>query len=201
MAIRPEILRELRLKRRMTLKQVGARVGLNASQIQRLEKGTRRITIDMLAAWCGALRIGAVELMRGEVRVPVIGVVDAQSNILPLPAGSSEWTRVPYLVPDPARLAAVRWENRDRFELMNGSLEFFYADTSGIASNAWDHRCIIRRSDGTQRMGWLLHKDGQMHVNDNAGSVEFNLQVEWASPILAMLAPEILGDKAEPPRS
>ena len=201
MSISPGILRQIRLQRRMTLKQVGARVGLNAAQIQRLEKGERRLTIDLLAAWCDALRIDAVELLRGEVRVPVIGVVDAQSNILPLPAGSAEWTRVPYLVPDPARLAAVRWENRDRFELMNGSLEFFYADTPGIASNAWDRRCIMRRADGTQRRGWLLRRDGQVHVSDNAGSVEFNLQVEWASPILAMLAPEILGDKPDNPRS
>jgi hypothetical protein len=50
-------------------------------------------------------------------------------------------------------------------------------------------------------MGWLLRRDGQVHVSDNAGSVEFNLQVEWASPILAMLAPEILGDKPDNPRS
>jgi repressor LexA len=197
MPVRPEMLRAMRLKRKLTLKQVAARVGLSPAQIQRLEKGERRMTIDLLAAYCAALRISATELIRGEVQVPVIGVVDAQSNILPLPAGSAEWTRVPYIVPEPKRLAAVRWETRDRFELMNGALEFFYADVDGIAQTAWNRRCVIRRGDGTQRIGWLLSRDGQTHVSDNLGGVEFNLQVEWASPVLAMLAPEILADGAE----
>lgn len=197
MPVKPELLRAMRLKRRLTLKQVAARVGLSPAQIQRLEKGERRMTIDLLAAYCSALRIGPTELIRGEVRVPIIGVVDAQSNILPLPAGSPEWTRVPYLVSQPARLNAVRWATRDRFELMNGVVEFFLADIEGIPEHAWNRRCMIRRADGTQRIGWLLSKDGQVHVSDNLGSVEFNLQVEWASPILAMLAPEILSDGAE----
>jgi transcriptional regulator with XRE-family HTH domain len=197
MPVRPEMLRAMRLKRKLTLKQVAARVGLSPAQIQRLEKGERRMTIDLLAAYCAALRISATELIRGEVQVPIIGIVDAQSNILALPAGSAEWTRVPYLVAEPSRLGAVRWETRDRFELMNGAVEFFYADVPGIAPNAWNRRCIIRRGDGTQRIGWLLSKDGQTHVSDNLGGVEFNLQVEWASPILAMLAPEILAEGAE----
>ncbi len=197
MPVKPELLRAMRLKRRLTLKQVAARVGLSPAQIQRLEKGERRMTIDLLAAYCSALRIGPTELIRGEVHVPIIGVVDARSNILPLPAGSPELTRVPYLVSQPSRLNAVRWATRDRFELMNGVVEFFLADLRGIPEHAWNRRCVIRRADGTQRIGWLLSRDGQVHVSDNVGIVEFNLQVEWASPILAMLAPEILGEGSE----
>ena len=197
MPFKPEMLRAMRLKRKLTLKQVAARVGVDATQIQRLETGERRVTIDMLAAYCAALRISATELLRGEVQVPVIGIVDAQSNILPLPAGVREWTPVPYFVPQPTRLAAVRWESRDRFELMNGSLEFFYADIEGVDPHAWNSRCVIRRSDGTQRIGWLLRKGGQTHVNDNVGNVEFDLPVVRASPVLAMLAPEILASGSE----
>jgi len=197
MPFQPEMLRRVRLQRKLTLKQVAARVGVDATQIQRLETGERRMTVDILAACCAALRISPMELLRGEVRVPIIGVVDAQSNILPLPDGAPEWTRVPYFVPQPERLAAVRWETRDRFELMNGSLEFFYADIEGIAPHAWNSRCVIRRIDGTQRVGWLLHKGGQTHVSDNVGNVEFDLMVERASPILVMLAPEILAGGSE----
>ncbi len=197
MTFKPEMLRAVRLKRRLTLRQVAARLGVDAAQVQRLETGERRMTVDILAACCAALRISPAELLSGEVQVPIIGVVDAQSNILPLPDGSPEWTRVPYFVPQPERLAAVRWETRDRFELMNGSLEFFYADVQGIAPHAWNTRCVIRRDDGTQRVGWLLRKGGQTHVSDNIGNVEFNLPVNRASPVLVMLAPDILAGGPE----
>lgn len=197
MPFKPELLRAMRLQRKLTLKQVAARVGVDPAQILRLESGERRMTIDMLAAYCAALRVSATELLRGEVRVPVIGVVDARSNILPLPDGTTEWTRVPYFVSQPTRLAAVRWETRDRLELMNGSHEFFYADVEGIVPQAWNSRCVIRRSDGTQRIGWLLRKGGQTHVSDNLGNVEFDLQVIRASPVLVMLAPEILSGGTE----
>lgn len=191
-SLEPNALRAMRLRRKLTLKQVAARIGVNPAQVQRLEKGDRRMTVDILAAYCKALRVSPIELLRGEVEVPIVGVVDEHSNILPLPAGTPEWTRAPYLVDEPQRLAAVRWEARDRLELMNGTLEFFFADVTAIPANAWNNRCVLRKRDGTQRMGWLFRKDGQTHVNDNLGGVEFNLDVEWASPVLAQLSPELL---------
>jgi transcriptional regulator with XRE-family HTH domain len=194
MSIDLNLLRETRLRRGMTLKQAAARVGVSTAQIQRLEKGERRMTVDMLEAYCAALRISPIELFGGAIRVPVIGVLDHNSGILPLPAGSPNMTRAPYIVAEPQRLAAVRWHAQGRHSLMGGWQLFFYADVEGIAPAAWNRRCIMRRRDGTQRIGWLMRQEGQVHINDVSADVEFNVAIEWASPILAVIAPQVLAD-------
>lgn len=184
------LLRETRIQRHLTLAQVAERVGVSPAQIQRLEKGERHMTMDMLEACCRVLELDPLRVFCADTLVPIIGVVDFRSNILPLPAGSPVLTKAPPIVPDAQRLAAVRWEARNRFELLTGSLMFFYADVEGISPAAWNRRSILRRSDGTQRTGWLYRQDGQTHINDVVGPVEFNVRVEWASPILATINPD-----------
>lgn len=184
------LLRETRLLRHLTLADVAEQVGVSPAQIQRLEKGERHLTMDMLEAYCRVLDLDPLRIFCADPLVPIIGVVDFRSNILPLPAGSPVMTKAPPIVPDAHRLAAVRWEARNRFELLTGSLMFFYADVEGVSSAAWNRRSVIRRSDGTQRTGWLYRQDGQTHVNDVVGPVEFNVQIEWASPILATISPD-----------
>ena len=190
-----DLLRTTRIAQRLTLQQVADRVGVSSAQVQRLEKGERHMTMDMLEACCAALGIDPLRIFSVQADVPIIGVVDFRSSVLPLPAGSPVTTPVPPIVADTYRLAAVRWEARHRFELLTGSLMFFYADVEGIAPSAWNRRSIIRRSDGTQRTGWLYRQDGQIHINDVVGPVEFNVQVEWASPILATINPGAFPDR------
>lgn len=198
MPIDMSILRKERLRRGLTLQKVASRLGVSAAQVQRLETGERRMTIAMLEAYCKVLKISPLHLFSAEVRVPIIGVIDASSNIQPVPAGTPNTTRAPHLIHDPARLAAVRWGSRGRFELISGFLMFFFADVEGISPAAWGRRALIRRSDGTQRTGWPVKKDGQVHVLDTTGDVELNIQIEWASPVLAVVAPEVLADKPDP---
>lgn len=191
------MLRETRLRRGLTLQEVADRIGTSPAQIQRLEKGRRHMTMAMLEAYCAVLGLDPLQVFgAGAVTVPVIGVVDFRSNVLPLPAGSPVLVQVPPIVFDAHRLAAVRWEARDRFELLTGSLMVFYADVDGISPAAWNRRSVIRRSDGTQRTGWLYRQDGQTHVNDVVGPVEFNVQIEWASPILGTINPRAFPDAA-----
>ncbi|MBI1179359.1 MAG: helix-turn-helix domain-containing protein [Alphaproteobacteria bacterium] len=192
MPINLERLREARQMKGLTLQKVAARMGISPPQVQRLETGERRMTIDMLEDYCAAVGLSPLTLFSGDVHVPIIGVIDVHSNILPVPAGSPSSTRAPHIVPDPQRLAAVRWEARTRFELMTGHLAFFLADVKGVPDYAWGRRCLLRRADGTQRIGWPFREDGQIHINETTGQVEFNVRLEWASPILAMVAPQVL---------
>lgn len=187
-------LRETRVRKGLTLQKVATRMGVSAPQVQRLETGERRMTVDLLESYCMAIGINPIDVLAGEVRVPIIGILDVRSNILPVPAGSPTTTRAPSIVPHLERLAAVRWAARERFIEMTGHLCFFYADVKGVPADAWGRRCIIRRDDGTQRVGWLARKDGQTHISDLTGEVEFNVKVEWASPILAVIAPQVLSD-------
>src|SRR5690242_7325618 len=86
--------------------------------------------------------------MAGEVRVPIIGILEFRSNILPPPAESATTMRAPHIVTLSSRTSAVRWEPRERFVEMTGHLMFFYADVKGVPAEAFGRRCIIRRSDG-----------------------------------------------------
>ena len=94
------------------------------------------MTMVMLEACCAALELDPLQVFDTSfVMVPIIGVVDFRSNILPLPAGSPVATPVPPIVFDAHRLAAVRWEARDRFELLTGSFMVFYADVDAFISS------------------------------------------------------------------
>lgn len=187
-----EMLRDARKRRGLTLKELGEKLGVTAPQIQRVEQGKRRISLEMLERYCDALELDPIDVIRGEVQVPIIGVIDADSNVLPLTPNTSYTTRAPNIVPHPERLSAVRWEATGQFTPMHGHLMFFYADVGGIPEDAWSRRCVIRRENGTLRIGWPIKEGGQTHIDDVTGRVEFNAKIEWASPALAVIAPQLL---------
>ena len=66
---------------------------------------------------------------------------------------------------------------------------FFRVDHDGIPETAWGQRCIIRRANGSQRIGWIIQKDGQIHIDESGGDAEFNADIVWASTILAVVPP------------
>jgi len=186
-------LREARLKRGLTLKQVAHRMGISPPQVQRIESGERRLTIDFLERYCDAVEINVIDLFTADIFVPIIGVIDAHANILPVQAGTPTMVRAPHIVSHPERLAGVRWEGGSRFRVMQGHVAFFYADTKGVPQDAYGRRCIMRRTDGTQRTGWPIMEDGQVHVVDPGHEAELNIKLEWASPVLGVIAPQVLG--------
>lgn len=192
MGIHLEILRDARKRRGLTLKQLGDQLGVTAPQIQRIEQGKRRMSVEMLERYCDALEVDPVDVIRGEVQVPIIGIIDADSNVLPLTPNTAYTTRAPNIVPHPERLSAIRWEAPGQFKPMHGHLMFFYSDVAGISDHAWGRRCIIRRKTGTLRIGWPIKKGGQTHIDDVTGRVEFNAEIDWASPALAVIAPQLL---------
>lgn len=192
MGLNLERLREARTQSGLTLAQMGERLGVAASQIQRMEKGKRRITLDVLERYCEALNIDLVELIRTEVRVPVIGGVDADQVVHPIRPNTEYSVIAPQIVPRPDRLAAIRWETKGQFSLMDGHLMFFYSDVEGFPEDSWGRRCLVRRTDGSHHVGWPIRDGGQSHIDNVQGRVEFNVQMEWASPILAVFAPGAL---------
>lgn len=178
-----------RKARGLTLTKLGERIGLSAPQVQRLEAGKRRLTLDVVYAYCEALDLDIASLLEGEILIPVIGVIDSDSNVLPMPPNSPHQVRAPRIVPDPHNLAAVRWEPSGRFELMRGHHVFFRRDVEGISPDAINHRSLIRLGDGSQRIGWVIQRGNQRHVDDVTSTVLFDVDIVWASKILAVMPP------------
>jgi len=185
-------LREARQRKGLTLKQVAQKMGVSPPQVQRIESGERRLTVDFLERFCDAVELNLLDLFHQEVFVPIIGVIDINVNIQPLPAGMNTMVRAPRIVSHPERLAGVRWHAGQHYKVMEGHVAFFYADTKGIPHDAWGRRCIMRRTDGTQRYGWLFQEDGQIHIIDPGHEPELNVKLEWASPVLGVIAPQLL---------
>ena len=187
--INPGKLRALRKHRGIPLKEVAARMEMSVAQIQRLETGHRRLNLDVLVRYCDVLDVDIIELIRDRPTVPIIGVINSQSEVLPLKAGSSHEAKAPFIVRDPQRLSAIRWEAEGQFSPINGHLMFFYADLEGIPDEAWANRCVIRRKNGTHRTGWLIREGSSIYVDDTHGEIEQDIEVDWASPILAVVPP------------
>lgn len=182
----------MRKSRGLALKEVAARLDMSVAQVQRLETGRRRLNVDTLMLYCDVLDIDIIDLLRERPRVPVIGNINSDSEILPLKANTAHEALAPHIVRDPHRLSAVRWDAAGQFGPINGHLMFFYADLSGIPDLAWNNRCIIRRANGTHRTGWLMRDDEGIYVDDTHGQIERDIDVDWASPVLAVIPPSWL---------
>jgi len=185
----PVKLRSMRKTKGIALKEVAAQMDMSVAQIQRIETGHRRLNVDTLIKYCDVLGVDVVELLRERPMIPIIGVLNQHSELLPLKANTKHQARAPFVVPDPHRLAAVRWETEGQFSPINGHLMLFYADITGIPELSWGHRNIIRRKDGTHRAGWLINENGKIHVDDTHGRIEYDIDVDWASPIIAVVPP------------
>ncbi|MEZ5595845.1 MAG: hypothetical protein R3E84_05545 [Pseudomonadales bacterium] len=129
------------------------------------------------------------DVLTREVLVPIVGVMTADAEVLPLPPGSAHQTPAPRIVPDPARLAAIRWEPSGRVAAMRGHLYFFVANTNGVDERAWGQRSIIGRANGTQRVGWPKRDGNRVYIEYIERQVEFDVEIAWANPILAVVSP------------
>ncbi|MGE0668846.1 MAG: helix-turn-helix domain-containing protein [Sphingomonadales bacterium] len=185
-----ERIRELRKERGLTLQALGEMCGMSVQQIHRLERGHRRLTVAMLEQICEGMGVDMFSLVRGTVQVPVLGVLDHEFTVHPLPPNAEVTVPAPYLGVDPKRLGAYRWHPRTRIANMEGQRIYFRRDIEGIDPDAWGHRSIITLADGTQRMGWLERQGDQFHLGQTQGITELNITPVWASKVLGVLPPD-----------
>jgi transcriptional regulator with XRE-family HTH domain len=184
-----ERIREIRKQRGLTLQELGDLCGMSVQQVHRLERGHRRLTVEMLEQIGDGLGIDMFTLVRAVQQVPVLGVMDGEQFIHPLPPNEEVTVPAPYLGVSPRRLGAYRWHPSNRISIMEGHRIYFCRDIEGIDPAAWGHRSIIQLEDGSQRMGWLLQQDGYVHVGQVQGMFELNVNVVWASKVLGVLPP------------
>ena len=185
-------LRQARRDQGLSLKQLGYRMGMSPTQIQRREIGARRLTVRFLEDYCDAVNLDILNIFNPTVAVPIIGTIDSDANIQPLPVGSPNSVRPPRIVCHPERLASIRWGSKAPFKAMEGHIGFFYADVIGLQDDIWGKACVMRRSDGSQRLGCPLQVEGQVHIKGPGHETELNAKLVWASPLLATISPEVL---------
>ncbi|MGI9327575.1 MAG: helix-turn-helix domain-containing protein [Pseudomonadales bacterium] len=189
----PQKLRWLRESKSVPMKQMADQLGVSAAQVHRLETGQRRLTVDMLLRYCRVLRSDPSQLLSTPARVPVIGLVDSEHEIQPVSQAEWQFTPAPFLVADMEHVAAMRWEpTTGRFGPMRGHLLFVYRNVVGVSNLAWGKRCLIERGDGSQRLGWPIREGSATHIDGVEGRAEFNVDIAWATPLLAVVPPFVI---------
>ena len=200
MEFNPYQLRLIRHQKNMSVQDLGDSLGISVAQVHRLEKGERRLTVDMLIKFCTALHVEPAELFFEPSKVPVTGYIDENFEVVaPLPNDSNTiW--VDAFFSDVENLAAVRWKPSGDISMMNGHLAFYYRHDKGVLENCWGNRSLLVRDDNTQCVGWPLKDGANTHIENINKRTEFNVDIVWASPIIGVMAPFMFGSNRQAPK-
>jgi transcriptional regulator with XRE-family HTH domain len=190
----PLQLKRLRVQQGMTITALAKKLGTSTTQVHRLENGLRRLTVTMLFEFCEALNTSPADLFEFSGSVPVTGVVDDAYEVLPLTPTSPKQVVSPRLVQDMQNVAALGWEPKNQLMPMHGHYMFYYAHNNGVPENAWGNRCLLLLGDGRQRIGWPIRDAESFHIDNHEGRAEFNVELIWASPILAVVPPFLMNN-------
>ena len=190
----PLQLKRLRVQQGMTITALAKKLGTSTTQVHRLENGRRRLTVTMLFEFCEALNTSPADLFEFSGSVPVTGVVDDAYEVLPLTPTSPKQVVSPRLVQDMQNVAALGWEPKNQLMPMHGHYMFYYAHNNGVPEHAWGNRCLLLLGDGRQRIGWPIRDAESFHIDNHEGRAEFNVELIWASPILAVVPPFLMNN-------
>lgn len=194
----PGQLRANRTRLGFSATEVARRMAVSPAQVHRLENGDRRLTVDALLSYCAAIGISVGQLFAPNVHVPVTGVIDSEFEIQPLPPAADNQILAPPLMEDMSHVAVVRWAASRRFAPMRDHAVFYDRHELGVPDFAWQKRCVIVRSNGSQCLGWPVQHNGSVHIDVGNGPVDFNAEIVWASPVIAVMPPFAV-DRLQPP--
>lgn len=159
------------------------------AQIHRLEKGLRRLTVDTLISYCDALDINLGSLFSSNLWVPVSGEIDSEFEVHPLTPHNDNRTLAPPLTPGKDTLAALRWAASRRFQPMRDHIVFYERREDPTLPIPWNKRCLIERAGGRQCLGFPIRTDDKAHIDFGNGPVEFDVAIERAWPVIAVMPP------------
>ncbi len=188
----PGTLKLLRKQRKLSVAHMADALDVSVAQINRLENGERRLTVDTLLQYCNALDVDMCQLFADHREITVTGVVNSDYEVMPTPPQSVQQITLPAILPGINRIAALRWEPSGHISGMTGHILLYYQHDEGVPRHAWGTRCLIVKKDGGQLIGWPIKDNASSHIEIPEGRTQFNVELEWASPILAVLAPSAI---------
>ena len=81
----PKKLKELRIQKSVSVTEMAEKLGVSVQQAHRLEKGERRLTVDMLLAFCNELDVDVSHLFSQPAEVPITGIINELYEVLACP--------------------------------------------------------------------------------------------------------------------
>ncbi len=191
----------LRKAKGVSLARLEELTGISAQQINRLEKGERRLNEDNLKSLAAALQCETADLLFSPEprKIPVIGDVGAGAKIYPfddLPLmreGMSEheqefincdFVDAPYGV-YPAGVVALRVRGDSMLPFMPDGTVVFYERRSGQCSDHIGKLCVVQLSDGQALLKVVRrgYSYGRYNLESyNAPLIE-DAEVRWCAKI------------------
>lgn len=181
------MLNQIRKYRRaagLTLEELGDRMGVSTSQIVKLERGERRLTLEWMERLAKALGVRPTDLI-GSSTVPFIGWLRASGEV-DLYGEDEEAGYSTDTPPDiPATCVALEMEEGALGPILPGALAYF--DQVGVPpdSRFVGFLCIAWSADGSVMGGRLIHGEaGRWGMIFGSGRVRHDLPLTSVSPIL-----------------
>lgn len=194
----PNRLRELRLRRGLSLERMAALAGSNKSSVSRFETGESRLTIDDARRFAQVLDVDPEELLPGRMRlVPVVGRVGAGERICPIddhPKGEGLYKVECPRGLDPKTTVAVEITGESQLPIGDKWLAFYSRVHEYDAADVLGKLCVVCLTDGTMLLKTV--RRGPTHgrfnlLSTNAPLIE-DVELEWATPVRAILPPDLV---------
>lgn len=187
-------LREIRKEKKLTLEQVAERADASTAQIQKLERGERRLTIDWVRRLAVALDVTEAEILGIEVAgdsnpVPVVGYVGAGAEVFPIDdhhkgAGLYEADAPPHLPHGKGIALEVRGDSMMPF-IQDGFILFYNERYPGVPPELVNKMCVVQVQGGPCLVKWIRKGDGigrftLESINPKDEPIR-NVMIEWSA--------------------
>jgi transcriptional regulator with XRE-family HTH domain len=195
-------IKELRAAAKMSLATMETLTGISAQQLNRLEKGTRRLNEDNLTIIARALNCSPEDLIGTQKVVPVIGEVGAGGEVFPI----DDLPLIPRCVSDsdrdlincdwvdappgnyPDGIVALRVKGNSMLPFMPQGTVVYYAERfdGGAPDHCISSLCIVRLRDGKTLL--KIVRKGQEHGRFDLQSYNMetitDVELAWCAPIV-----------------
>lgn len=182
----PSVLRYWRKRRGLTLAKVGEAVNTNAQQIDRLEKGQRKLTKEWAERLAAVLEVDALELLFPiSSTAPIVGVVIAGKI-----QRGTDLGRAPMIPGTDKTIAAIRVSDSSLHRLAENGWLIYFSDRSEVMTESLlGALCVVETAAGDQFVAtpfrgsrWDLH-----HLTFPGAPTLPDIKIAWAAEILALI--------------
>lgn len=180
-------IRELRKARKLTLKDLAARVGTTPQTIQRLETANMTVSTDWLERLAAALQVAPLDLVEDESRQAVLVLGEAGCDGLVSPSGGQSFRFEPG-VPDPV---AVRLRE-DVGPYRSGSVLIASRLKDGDFVNALGRDCLAALESGLVLLCRVVTgRAGSVTLVPlrSGDEVRYDVGVTWLAPLVLEIRP------------
>jgi transcriptional regulator with XRE-family HTH domain len=195
----PNRLRALRERQGLTLQDVADRTGLSYATVSRRETGDRQLKVYELDVFARALGCAPEEILsEGAHRlVSVVGRVGAGEQVFPLddhPPGEGLYKVECPRGLDPAVTVAVEIVGDSMPPFEERSVVFYSREPEPDAAAIVGRLCVVKVQDGPTLFKRVRrgYQPGRFNLVSNSGAIMEDVALEWAGPVKAVLAPDVV---------